>query len=92
MKLHTLQGIPADEIFKDDFDIDDNDVMGDDITTGHHHGDQEEEGEPDDEIVQSRKRRRFEGDASDQEIASDLGTLQNFDLWSSMIFLEFHFS
>ena len=54
------QGIPADDIFTDDYNVED-DMM--DAMVGGYHDNQaggEGEGEEDDDIVQIRKRRRVE--------------------------------
>ena len=66
------QGIPADDIFKDDYNIED-DIVGDDddVMTGFHGDQEEEEGD----VIQSRKRRRMDpvGDEKDEEYGTRSG-------------------
>lgn len=68
------QGIPADDIFTDDYNVED-DMM--DAMVGGYHDNQaggEGEGEEDDDIVQIRKRRRVEEGGSDGVAGGEQGT------------------
>lgn len=71
------QGIPADDIFTDDYNVEDD--MMDAMVGGYHDNqvDGEGEGEEDDDIVQIRKRRRVEEGGSDGVAGGEQGTYCN---------------